>query len=274
MSGGPGSEVTVIACNSSASAGFPPDSVFTTVLNPVHLSHTLFPLPFPGVKVTGSGSETISGIMRSPYFSLSLLLAGALMFSGCSESVETPAAEAPEQQANATPLPPVGPDGKRQLTAEEQKVVVEKLMQARAKQQAEGLGTGTVEVNGAWNYTGYSYLSPDPAAAIEARLVAVDVTISGHNANFDIDDVEIIDGVKLISYGSDPHPEYLTLDGELMPAGQLPSAPPRASRWLLIYAFPKHSATFHLYYWGKQLTPEPVEIAERGMQLPFPEQVE
>ncbi len=212
--------------------------------------------------------------MRSHLFSLSILLTGALLLSGCSEPVETPTVEAPKSQAKATPLPPVGPDGKRQLTPAEQKIVLEKVMQARAKQQAEGLGTGTVEVNGAWNYTGYSYLSPDPSAAIEARLVAVDVTISGHTANFDIDDVEIIDGVKLISYGSDPHPEYLTMDGELMPAEQLPAAPPRASRWLLIYAFPKHSGTFHLYYWGKQLTTEPVEIGERGMQLPFPEQGE
>lgn len=212
--------------------------------------------------------------MRSYFFSLSVLLGGILFLSACSEPVETPAPEAPEQQANAVPLPPVGPDGKRQLTAEEQKIVVDKVMQARAKQQAEGLGTGNVEVNGAWNYTGYSYLSPDPSAAIEARLVAVDITISGHNSNFDIDDVEIIDGVKLISYGSDPHPEYLTLDGDLMSAGQLPAAPPRASRWLLIYAFPKHSATFHLYYWGQQLTTEPVTIAEVGMQLPFPKPVE
>lgn len=212
--------------------------------------------------------------MHRHFFSLSVVLAGIFLLSSCSEPSESPEIEAPQEQAASTPLPPVGPDGKRQLTPEEQKIVVEKVMQARAKQQAEGLGGGTVQVNGAWNYTGYSYLSPDPEAAIEARLVAVDLTISGHTANFDIDDVEIIDGVKLISYGSDPHPEYLTMDGELMPSDQLPAAPPLASRWLLIYAFPKHSATFHLYYWGQQLTPEPVEIGERGMQLPFPEQVE
>ena len=213
--------------------------------------------------------------MRSHFFSLSFVLAGALLLSACSEPNEAPELEVSSTlQENAEPLPPVGPDGKRALTAEEQQIVVDQLMQARAKQQAEGLGSGSVEVNGAWNYTGYSYLSPDPNAAIEARLVAVDVTISGHTAEFDIDDVEIIDGVKMISYGSDPHPEYLTLDGKLMSAEQLPAAPPRASRWLLIYAFPKNSATFHLYYWGIQLTPDPLTIAERGLQLPYPEKVE
>ena len=209
--------------------------------------------------------------MQSHFLSLSVVLAGIFLLAACSEPAEAPASGPAEDQATGEPLPPVGPDGKRRLTAAEQKTVVNQVMQARAKQQAEGLGTGAVEVNGAWNYTGYSYLSPDPNAAIEARLVAVDITVSGHTPHFDIDDVEIVDGVKLISYGSDPHPEYLTLDGKLMAADQLPAAPPRASRWLLIYAFPKHSATFHLYYWGKQLTPEPVEIGERGMQLPVPE---
>jgi len=238
----------------------------------VHLSSSI-----RGSLVTASDPITISRTMRRYFFSTAILFGGSLILSTCSEPPETPSPLAPQSvdsRTSRTPLPPVGPDGKRQLTAEEQKIVVDQVIQVRAKQQAEGLGTGNVEVNGAWNYTGYSYLSPDPNAAIEARLVAVDVTLSGHTANFDIDDVEIIDGVKMISYGSDPHPEYLTLDGALKPAGELPSAPPRASRWLLIYAFPKHSATFHLYYWGKQLTPNPVEIGERGMQLPFPAPVE
>lgn len=208
--------------------------------------------------------------MRSYFFSLSVFVTGAFVFTGCGDAKKNEAIVTPESSESSTTLPPVGPDGKRQLTPAEQKIVVDQVMQARAKQQAEGLGAGSVEVNRAWNYTGYSYLSPDPNAAIEARLVAVDITILGHTANFDIDDVEIVDGVKLISYGSDPHAEYLKLDGKLMSADELPAAPPRASRWLLIYAFPKNSATFHLYYWGKQLTPNPVEIAERGMQLPFP----
>jgi hypothetical protein len=157
-----------------------------------------------------------------------------------------------------------------ELTAGEQKQVIDGVMQARAKQQAEGLGKGKVVVNSAWNYKGYSYLSPDPAAAIEARLVAVDLTISGHTPFFDIDDIEIVDGITMISYGSDPHPEFLRLDGTLMPADEVPSAAPAASRWLLIYAFPKNTTSFHLVYWGNQLTTKPFPFGEEGLALPFP----
>ncbi len=126
-------------------------------------------------------------------------------------------------------------------------------------------------VNGAWNYEGYSYLSPDPNASIEARLVAVDVTISGHTVNFDIDDIEIVDGASLVSYGSDPHAEPLNTDGKLlMPDDPFPAAP-EENRWLLIYAYPKASPAFRLYYWGKELSgDDPVVIAENGWELPYP----
>ncbi|MEM1442441.1 MAG: hypothetical protein AAGF67_08865 [Verrucomicrobiota bacterium] len=160
--------------------------------------------------------------------------------------------------------------GQRPLTAGEQKVVVDQLLKARAKQQAEGLGSGGVRVNGAWDYRGYSYLSPNPDAAIEARLVAVDITISGHTEHFDLDDVEIVDGASLMSYGSDPHATALTLDGEILPADKWPDAPPKASRWLLIYAYPKQSPAFHLYYWGRALTTAPVPFKKEGLELPFP----
>ena len=161
-------------------------------------------------------------------------------------------------------------DGPRQLTPGEKKQVIDDVMQIRAKQQAEGLGAGVVKVNGAWSYAGYSYLSPDPAAAIEARLVAVDVTISGHTPFFDIDDIEIVDGVTMISYGSDPQTGVLKLDGSLMGGDGLPAGAPGPSRWLLIYAFPKNTNRFHLYYWGKQLTSKPAEIGESGLALPYP----
>jgi len=158
----------------------------------------------------------------------------------------------------------------RQLSPEEQQQVIDGILQARAKQQAEGLGTGTVKVNGAWPYTGYSVLAPDPAAAIEARLVAVDVTVAGHTPFFDLDDIEIVDGATLVSYGSDPHAEPLRLDGTLLPAEEAIPDAPAASRWLLIYAFPKATKSFRLLYWGKTLTPEPVEFGKAGLSLPYP----
>lgn len=198
-----------------------------------------------------------------------LLFFSAALFTGCSESPsESDVVEATPESAPATTTIDVSEP--RQLTAEEQKAVIDNLMKARARQQAEGLGGGRVKVNKAWQYSGYSYLAPDPNAAIKARLVAVDLTVSGHTQFFDMDDIEIVDGATMISYGSDPHATYLTLEGELMPADQQAAAPPRASRWLLIYAYPEASPAFHLYYWGKQLTPEPIEIGEGGLSLPFP----
>jgi hypothetical protein len=170
------------------------------------------------------------------------------------------------ESAGTTP----GVSGPRPLTAEEQKQVIEEVIQVRAKQQAEGLGSGSVTVNAAWPYTGYSTLSPDPSAAIEARLVAVDVTVSGHTPYFDIDDIEIVDGESLVSYGSDPHAEPLGPDGALLPAGEAIAAGPAPSRWLLIFAFPKATPRFHLYYWGKALTPEAVGFGTGGLSLPYP----
>lgn len=205
----------------------------------------------------------------------SFSLAVLLCLSACGEN---PPVSPDGAETETVPLnevsdaePPVMVGGRRQLTPEEKKQAIDGVMQARAKQQAEGLGTGSVKVNGAWNYSGYSYLSPDPAAAIEARLVAVDVTISGHTPFFDIDDVEIVDGLTLISYGSDPHAENLKPDGTLRLGGETLEAAPGASRWLLIYAFPKNTPRFHLYYWGKQLTPKPVEVGDSGPGLPYPQ---
>ncbi len=197
-------------------------------------------------------------------------LAAVLSLGGCGE--KAPESSAPPSEEAAAPADATAPvSGEpRELTAEEQKQVLDQVMQARAKQQAEGLGSGSVRVNGAWHYTGYSHLAPDPAAAIEARLVAVDVTVSGHTPFFDIDDIEVVDGITMISYGSDPHAEFLTSDGTLPGEGQQPPTAPDAVRLLLIYGFPKNTASLHLYYWGKQLTVNPVEIGTSGLALPYP----
>lgn len=209
----------------------------------------------------------------------SLLLRGSacslLLLVACGEKPDTAnAPEAPEAAAaESAPVdnPIVIEAAKaRPLTEAEQNQVIDGVLQARAKQQAEGLGSGRVKVNGAWPYTGYSTISPDPGAAIEARLVAVDVTISGHTPFFDIDDIEIVDGASLMSYGSDPHAEPLRPDGTLLPLDEPVPVAPAASRWLLIYAFPKATPRFQLYYWGKALTPGPLGFGEKGISLPYP----
>lgn len=185
-----------------------------------------------------------------------------------SGSTEPGSGEESSVPASAEPAP--ADSGPRPLTAEDQKQVIEGVIQVRAKQQAEGLGTGSVKVNGAWPYSGYSTLAPDPSVAIEARLVALDVTVSGHTPYFDIDDIEIVDGESLVSYGSDPHAEPLGPDGALLPPGEVVGVAPDPSRWLLIYAFPKATLRFHLFYWGKCLTAEPVGFGTGGLSLPYP----
>lgn len=212
--------------------------------------------------------------IRQSFVRFSGALALVALVAGCGRGEPDAAdeAEAPAAQIEGGGSIASLPEGTTwaELNAEQQREVLDRILQAKARQQAEGLAGGSVRVNGAWNYTGYSYLSPNPEAAIEARLVAVDVTISGHNEHFDYDDIEIVDGASMMSYGSDPHLTPLTLDGDLLPVGEFLAPAPQPSRWLLIYAYPKASPSFHLYYWGRQLTPSPVPIAESGMELPYP----
>ncbi len=205
-----------------------------------------------------------------------LLLTAVILISLCSCGADPPAEKdnqvTPSQPGPAQPKIQLQGGIKRDLTATEKSQVVDKILQARARQQAAGLGTGSIKVNNAWNYTGYSYLSPNPEVAIEVRLVAVDITASGHTVFFDFDDIEIVDGETSVSYGSDPHAVPLNLsDGKIMPPEEVPATAPRASRWLMIYAFPKNTKQFHLYYWGQQLTLQPVDIKPKGWELPYPE---
>ncbi|MCB1230963.1 MAG: hypothetical protein KDN19_11880 [Verrucomicrobiae bacterium] len=162
-------------------------------------------------------------------------------------------------------------DGKRPLTADEQAKVLDQMMNRLADRQSKGLGGGHVKLNAAWQYDGYSYLSPNPSAEIPARMVAVDITVEGHTPYFDPDDIEIVDGITGISYGSDPHLTFIKAPGEpIASPKEIPQAP-HSTRMLLIYAFPKGSAKFNLFYWGQKLLGEPHEFADSGWGLPFPE---
>lgn len=140
------------------------------------------------------------------------------------------------------------------------------LINSMRKKQAAGLGSGTVKVNGAWEYKGYSYLD----AVSGARLLAVDITITNHTPAFDFDDIEIIDGKHRTSYGSDPHITLLNADGKALPDIQQMPPAPGPVRVLLIYGFPKETQSFTLYYWGKNLLSENHSIEPTGWELPFP----
>ena len=153
---------------------------------------------------------------------------------------------------------------KKQATAQSPEHA--QLIAAMRKKQAGGLGTGSVTVNKAWTYTGYSVLD----AVQGARLVAVDTTVTGHTPAFDFDDIEIIDGANRISYGSDPHITLLSAEGKAQPGVRQMPAAPDPVRVLLIYGFPEKTRSFTLYYWGKNLLQENHGIESSGWELPFP----
>jgi len=140
------------------------------------------------------------------------------------------------------------------------------LIDSMRKKQAAGLGAGSVKVNSAWTYKGYSYLDAVPGA----RLVAVDITVSDHTSAFDFDDIEIIDGTHRTSYGSDPHITLLSPEGKALPEIQQMPAAPGPVRVLLIYGFPMETQSFTLYYWGKNLLRENHSIEPTGWELPYP----
>ncbi len=196
---------------------------------------------------------------------LSTLIA-AFICIGCGENSPPDESAPPAQPAAAAeqssaPVPNLQKDPR-----------VAAYLQQQVQMQRTALdGAGRIEVHSAWHYTGFSFLSPDPNAQVPARLVAVDATISGHTAAFDIDDVEIVDGVTNYSYGSRPHFAYLDLDtGELLPGGQGPAPAPKAQRVLLIYGFPKNTKSLKLAYWNKIQTAEAVPIAASGWGIPHP----
>lgn len=191
-------------------------------------------------------------------------------------SPESGASSLPQSGQITTSAPGAAPaNGQPQvLTAEQQAKVLDLMMNRLADRQSKGLGGGKITVNAAWKYDGYSYLSPNPASEIRARMVAIDLTVKGHTPDFDPDDIEIVDGLSKISYASDPHLTFIKAPGEPITSPKdIPHAP-NPTRMLLIYAFPVDSSTFTLYYWGKDLLNEPMEFEESGWGLPFPEKVE
>ncbi|MCB1090004.1 MAG: hypothetical protein KDL87_00630 [Verrucomicrobiae bacterium] len=159
-------------------------------------------------------------------------------------------------------------------SAAEQQQALDLVMNRLAQGQAAGLKNARITVNAAWNYKGYSYLSPDPAAAIPVRMVAIDLTVEGHTSEFDPDDIEIVDGITLVSYDSNPHLSVIQSPGVVIEdPNQIPKAP-APLRLMLIYAFPKNTPTFTLFYWGQKLLDKPHGFDAEGWGLPYPEKEE
>lgn len=200
--------------------------------------------------------------MKIRHLTKSLLSLSLLCTLSCSEKKQAPPAETPPVNNSSAET---GTNA-NQNQAPEQSPPLNQIINAMKREQAAGLGSGSVAVNNAWAYTGYSILDAVPGA----RLVAVDATVTGHTPAFDFDDIEIIDGRNKMSYGSDPHITVLTPEGKI--PGKNDAAPKVGDplRVLLIYGFPKETENFTLYYWGKNLLFKNQNIAPSGWELPFP----
>ncbi|MCB1064434.1 MAG: hypothetical protein KDN20_16135 [Verrucomicrobiae bacterium] len=232
--------------------------------------------------------------MKSPTPATLFLLAISLFLSSCGDrdsstegdgtTIVSPPPPAQAAPTNAVTLPPTGQittsastpssPSTRQLTPEEQSRVINQMMTQMADRQAKALNNASVKVNGAWYYDGYSTLSPNPASEIPARMVAIDLTVQGHTPDFDPDDIEIVDGLTMVSYASDPHITFLKGTEEIIEKPQEIPMAPHATRMLLIYAFPKSSPKFTLVYWGQKLLKTPMTFEASGWGLPFPEKAE
>ena len=132
--------------------------------------------------------------------------------------------------------------------------------------QAKGLDVAMVTIHGAYNYKGYSYLEPIEGA----KLISVDVEFFGYKEDFDLDDIDIIEGKTGENYGSYPDISLLTLEGKIETNESNWPNPPGPLRVLLIYAMPDKSTSVKLSYWGKMLVAEVTTLSEGGPTLEKP----
>jgi hypothetical protein len=166
------------------------------------------------------------------------------------------------------PEPDSGELTVRHVTPEQLPPEVRGAVEDTMRRQSVAANGAVATVHRAYPYEGYSWF--DPAAG--AMLVAVDVEFVGYTADFDLDDIDLIDGVTGENYGSDPQVALLTPEGHLAKdeAREWPPAP-KPLRLLLIYAAPRSLRSIRLGYWGEDLTPRAFPIAGKGPSLPRPE---
>ena len=120
----------------------------------------------------------------------------------------------------------------------------------------------------AYPYTGYSWHETPTGG----RLVAVDAEFVGYGSDFDLDDLDLLDGVTGENYGSDPDIALLRADGGLAKdeTKEWPLAP-KPLRVLLIYVAPRSLESIRLSYWGRELTKVAFRVGGVGPSLPRPD---
>ena len=166
------------------------------------------------------------------------------------------------------PEPDAGELKVRHITPEQLPPDVRGAVEDTMRRQSAAGDEAVATIHRAYPYEGYSWFEP----AADAKLVAVDVEFVGYTPDFDLDDIDLIDGVTGENYGSDPQIALLTPDGQLAKdeAREWPAAP-KPLRLLLIYAAPRSLQSVRLGYWDMDLTARAFPIAGGGPSLPQPE---
>jgi hypothetical protein len=156
----------------------------------------------------------------------------------------------------------------RQVTPEDLPADVRGTVEDTARRQAVAADRTVATIRRAYPYEGYSWYEP----TAEGKLVAVDVELVGYTADFDLDDIDLVDGVTGENYGSDPQVALLTRDGQLAKdePREWPPAP-KPLRLLLIYAAPRSLESVRLGYWGRDLTASAFPLGGAGPSLPRPD---
>lgn len=166
------------------------------------------------------------------------------------------------------PEPGAGDLQVRHVTPDQLPPEVRGAVEDTMRRQSTAADGASATIHRAYPYEGYSWFEPTR----EGNLVAVDVELVGYTADFDLDDIDLIDGVTGENYGSDPQIALLTPEGQLAKdeAREWPPAP-KPLRVLLIYAAPRSLQSIRLGYWDQDLTTRAFRIAGTGPSLPKPE---
>jgi hypothetical protein len=165
------------------------------------------------------------------------------------------------------PEPGAGDLQVRHVTPDQLPPEVRGAVEDTIRRQSVAAADAVATIHRAYPYEGYSWFEP----TAEGKLVAVDVELTGYTADFDLDDIDLIDGVTGENYGSDPQVALLTPDGELAKdeAREWPAAP-KPLRVLLIYAAPLSLQSVRLAYWDQDLTTRAFPVAGKGPSLSPP----
>ncbi len=130
-------------------------------------------------------------------------------------------------------------------------VDIEKDIAETARLQSKGLAKARTALHSAYLYNGPAYFDPMPGV----KKIAVDVTFSRFTDEFDLDDVDIEDADTEENFGSNPHIEFLSSAGKIVPESSLPKGKLSSLHVLLVYVVPPHTKRVRLSYWGAVITP-------------------